>query len=357
MKIFQVNGYTTGSKTTFQGYTKYLHKNYSGSLTLENNNYGNFPDGDCSKLVLEHGQPNASVEKTLGVFHTVPTGAVYYADPLEGIADSLREKVDYVVYDNEPKYPNVDGEVYDNYFREKRVDYGKKFAEIRDYYYRLEMADAKEADRQRKNILAGIDVDKSKEKLDYYNDRIAKSKYQQWQAEECIGFYKKGDWLRGQKEWLEDDIKKVENEIRLNQEELPIREKTLAETSAKKQKENAIHDLLESKEKFYRKTISVNKKLIENNPGNEDIYRKEISDVEDLLRKLTNESNLKTTSLWQMEAKIQECKKFISTFPRRIAEMRKQIKANEVQIEQVKAKLTPIFNELKEFYTKQRIIH
>ena len=42
MKIFQVNGYTTGSKTTFQGYTKYLHKNYSGSLTLENNNYGSY---------------------------------------------------------------------------------------------------------------------------------------------------------------------------------------------------------------------------------------------------------------------------------------------------------------------------
>ncbi len=358
MKIFNVNGYVSDNTTAFKGYKRYLDRNYAGDIVLQDHKPSQLDiTQDQSEMLLKKAYPNSTVERTLDSFHSKPTGVVYYADPLEGISDKLREQVDYVVYDNEPKYPKVNGEVSENYFGKQRVDYGEKFADIRDYYYRLEMVDTKEAEKYKRNILAGIDTENSKEKLDYYNDRIAKSKYQQWQAAECINLYKKGNGLRSQKEGLEDSIQYIQNEIKMNEEELPKRKAMLKETSEKITKEQAIYDLLEAKDKFYRKSITANKKLIEQNSAQANNYWSEISAIESILVNLSREGVSKNTLIWSLKAKAQECKEFIATFPRRIANMKKQIKANEVQIEQVKANLIPVFDELKNFYAKQKILH
>ena len=358
MKIFPVKGYTSKSTTAFQGHTKYFGVDRYGDVELKlyKTSIPNLSQ-DESELVLSYAYPNSTVEKTLDTFHSKPTGAVYYADPLESISDKLREQVDYVVYDNEPEYPKVNGEVSENYFGTKRINYGKKYGEIRDYYYRLEMADAREAEKYKRNILAGIDVENSKEKMDYYNDRIAKSKYQQWQAAECINIYEKGNSLRAKKESLEDSIRYFENEIQRNEEELPKKKAALKEASEKSAEEQAVYDLLELKRKYVNKAVALNKRLAEKNPASQAVYQEELENINNMLYALKNDEGKQRVAILSLKEKIENCKKFISSFPRRIATLRKKIKANETQIEEVKAKLIPIFDELKNFYAKQKILH
>ena len=97
MKISPIS--STLSKPNFKGQFAY---NYNES-TLKNN-----------KL----WQKNSSVEQTLGAYHVNKTSQAYFADPMEPISDAIKEKVDYVVYDNEPAYPEID-EVSKNYSEHK----------------------------------------------------------------------------------------------------------------------------------------------------------------------------------------------------------------------------------------------
>ena len=117
MKISPIS--STLSKPNFKGQFAY---NYNES-TLKNN-----------KL----WQKNSSVEQTLGAYHVNKTSQAYFADPLEPISDAIKEKADYIVYDNEPAYPEID-EVSKNYFGTQRKNYRDDFEEVRQYYYRREM--------------------------------------------------------------------------------------------------------------------------------------------------------------------------------------------------------------------------
>ena len=159
MKISPIS--STLSKPNFKGQFAY---NYNES-TLKNN-----------KL----WQKNSSVEQTLGAYHVNKTSQAYFADPMEPISDAIKERADYIVYDNEPAYPEID-EVSKNYFGTQRVDYNEDYKAIRNYYYRREMGGFAD---------------------------IADAKYQQWQADACIQMYDKGGHLRWLKETAEDEVKK-----------------------------------------------------------------------------------------------------------------------------------------------------
>lgn len=87
MKISPIS--STLSKPNFKGQFAY---NYNES-TLKNN-----------KL----WQKNSSVEQTLGAYHVNKTSQAYFADPMEPISDAIKERADYIVYDNEPAYPEID---------------------------------------------------------------------------------------------------------------------------------------------------------------------------------------------------------------------------------------------------------
>ena len=127
---------------------------------------------------------NSSVEKTLGSHHSNPKNIVYFADPLEPITDKIKDKVDFVVYDNEPSYPTLEN-VRRNYLENNRTNYRTQFEEIRDYYYRREMGGFAKVDE---------------------------AKYQQWQASECIGLYDKAGDLRYKKEKAEDVIQELKSD-------------------------------------------------------------------------------------------------------------------------------------------------
>lgn len=105
MKISPIS--STLSKPNFKGQFAY---NYNES-TLKNN-----------KL----WQKNSSVEQTLGAYHVNKTSQAYFADPMEPISDAIKERADYIVYDNEPAYPEID-EVSKNYFGTQRKNYRDDF--------------------------------------------------------------------------------------------------------------------------------------------------------------------------------------------------------------------------------------
>ena len=357
MKVVRVNGYNSAGKTVFKGYKKYLIENQYGEMVLQDKKPKYISEvQDQSEFLLKGAYPNSSVERTLDTFHSKPTGVVYYADPLEGISDKLREQVDYVVYDNEPKYPDVNGEVSENYFGTKRVDYGKKFAEIRDYYYRLEMADSREAEKYKRNILAGIDVDKSKEKMDYYNDRIAKSKYQQWQAAECINLYTKGNYLRMHKERMEDTVQAFENDIKWYQSELPKKKALLKESREQLANEKSILNMLELKKKAYNKAQILNAYIALDSQEAKN-YAQENDSVERFMERAEKEIKEQESAVKELETTISWCKNYIINLPGRIAEIRRKIKDTNFNIEQAKKGLIPVFDELKNFYAKQKILH
>lgn len=128
-------------------------------------------------------QKNSSVEEALGTYHNNKTGKVYFADPMENVSDKIKDSVDYVVYDNEPSYPDVNKEVKENYLGRLRKDFKKDFEEIRNYYYRREMGG-----------FANVD----------------EAKYQQAQAAHCGALYDKAGDLRYKKEKVEDEVSVLE---------------------------------------------------------------------------------------------------------------------------------------------------
>ncbi len=166
---------------------------------------------------------NSSIEKTNNPY---TTNRVYFADPEEYVSDQTKRDHDFIVYDNQPKYPRLSA-VKENYMNENRNanNFGQDFKTLAEYYYRLELADKRELQKliEEKNrfqheydISAGYkheldekaneypweaqDLKRDREKADYfysinaqkyedlnqkigyYNDRINHSKMQQKKA-------------------------------------------------------------------------------------------------------------------------------------------------------------------------------
>jgi len=106
--------------------------------------------------------PNSSIEKTLDTFHLNRTGKIYFADPMEQVSEKQKKEVDYVVYDNEPSYPNINEEVKKTYLTKTDENYRSRFEQIRDYFYRREMGGFANTDDAKK---------------------------EQWKAAECIRIF------------------------------------------------------------------------------------------------------------------------------------------------------------------------
>ena len=88
---------------------------------------------------------NSSIERTDNKY---TTDRVYFADPEERVSKQTKRDHDFIVYDNQPKYPRPE-EVRENYLNENRNanNYGQNFKTLAEYYYRLELADKRELQR------------------------------------------------------------------------------------------------------------------------------------------------------------------------------------------------------------------
>ena len=132
------------------------------------------------------------IEKTLGGFHNNITGKIYYTDPLEKVNDNLREMVDYVVYDEEPKFPDINHEVSKLYFGTDGDKWGmeRRFKASKDYFYRLEMADSKTVGEYEQKVWNNIDKENSRRNAEYFKAHVNDAKYNQETIANCEAIFK-----------------------------------------------------------------------------------------------------------------------------------------------------------------------
>ena len=292
------------------------------------------------------------------------TSQAYFADPMEPISDAIKERADYIVYDNEPAYPEID-EVSKNYFGTQRVDYNEDYKAIRNYYYRREMGGFAD---------------------------IADAKYQQWQADACIQMYDKGGHLRWLKETAEDEVKDLSTK----------KEKILSGISNTEQELRAQQDLkvnidkhitdLEKLEKPYKElgqlasdgaineqsmygaaTVRMHNKQdktleygkYQNTP---ETYKNITSEKDQAYRMSESKKALKEEhkklqdtiaefkSIQAGCAKtIKNMKEYIAALKTDVSSIDRKVAEKKSFIEDCKAKLIPLFDELKNFYAKQGI--
>ena len=312
---------------------------------------------------------NSYLENTLGSYHFDRKNKVYFASPMEPISDNIKEAADAVVYDNEPSYPDVNKEVSRNYFGTERKNYKDDFEEIRQYYYRREMGGFAS---------------------------VAEAKYQQWQAAECARLYDKGGHLRYVKEQTEDKIKAIEedksemfNGIRTAEGELKKQQEIKA--NVEQHVEN-----LQDLQKPYKEIIDASEKYTANEGA---IYTAAATGLAGIVYKQTTQNKYedfwpkasaaynsitserdkdfhmteakesakkeydkleKTTAKFNTVKEnciktINELQNRIKTLKEKINTADKDITKNKAIIEDCKAKLIPIFDELKNFYAKQGI--
>ncbi len=306
MQVFPIKSINNSNnkQTSFKG----VFANYYSLGSLQNNDYWH---------------KNSSLDKTLGSYHANPTYKAYYADPMENVPDYIKEQVDYIVYDNEPKYPDVNEEVSRNYFGTQRKNYKEDFEEIRKYYYRREM---------------GGHADK------------AEAQYQQWQAAECVRLYDKAGDLRYKKETAEDEVKALEKEIaNANNSDLP-RSKGALEVERNLETElSSKLDTLNKKNDKYSEL----KNII--NEGTDVSSEEEKTFVSSQINKVKRNIASTEKELKDCQARIKKLESYIQGFPAWLEKMNQKIKAKETAIEGFKAKLIPLFDELKNFYAKQGI--
>ena len=235
MKLLPVSRFS--SKPVFSGYT------------VEDKSYSGYPETHLSAAM----RTNRRYEKTLGTFHDDAKNRIYYADPLEHINDELRENVDYIFYDDEPAFPDINNEVSKAYFSEHKPfgmsefdTYKKAIDDYKQYFYRMEMADSKFVRYYAEKPENKVNAQDFKEKIDYYNARIADSKYNQETAAGCIGILDEAEGKIDYKNKLEGNIAGLSHAITQRSKEIPKTEKELEQRT---QLENILSKRLKNLDK------------------------------------------------------------------------------------------------------------
>ena len=363
MKIVPISTHNS----SFRGYTKYLnlgmYSRYSLSDTpsMYAGQWEGEHGGDINAVLESSMRPNSTIEKTLGNFHSKRLFNVYFADPLEYIDDEMRKKYDYIIYDNEPKYPNPD-EISKTYFFEGYKDYQKDFEEIRDYYYRLEMADRKTLSALESNNAGKLSVAELNEKIAYYKDRITKSQYQQWQAQECLNKYNSAKDLINKKDRVASDINGMEFMLKNNEMFIYDCKKDIEEVTAEKKGCLKEQKLFDSKLKNYEQIIKNNEVLTQlyekknerffdksNSETENNFAKKQIKRLNDIVNNLQKNIDSTNETLEKLKEKLADYLTHPKIYPGKIA-------AKKNELVDIKAKLIPLFDDLKLFYAARKIL-
>ena len=305
MKISPIKSFTNFSKPSFKGYeTDYVK--YKGEDSLKESKFWH---------------KNSSIDKTLGSYHLNQTGRVYYASPLEPVSDAIKDRVDYVVYDNEPAYPKID-DIEKNYLGNNRKNYREDFEEVRNYYYRREMGGyANKADAQ----------------------------YQQWQAAECTGFYDRAGDARFRKESLEDKVSSIENEIKSKKREIGIFEVDVKKIEEQKNTVELAKKNFSAKNEKYYELSTLSEKALEKDLTESNFIHSQIAKIRNSIEKCQADIKAYTAQISKLKNKIAQNQGDIVKLESEQASKNKQIALI------VEKELKPMFNSLKEFYAKQGI--
>lgn len=382
MRISPIKSSTNFSKPAFKGYTIEGYGYSHGHLHAAENS-------------------GRRIEKTLGGFHNDITGKIYYTDPLEKVNDNLREMVDYVVYDDEPKFPDINNEVSKLYFGTDgdQWEIKKRFKDSKDYFYRLEMADSKTVGEYEQKVWNNIDKENSRRNAEYFKAHVNDAKYNQETIANCEAILKESDDLRNKKNNIALNISSIKNSIKHCEADIPRAEmelnhrteidKMLAEKvknlQERKNNYTKILEQLEKNETNDAATLNSLDKLAQiNSEGHEEInrtkaytYNNFISEYEasenfketksifeknmskeaseknviiENIEKLTKSISEFTERTEKNQAYIKKISDYIKALPKLIAERNNDLVKNTQEFEKVKADLIPYFDKLKNYF-------
>lgn len=341
------------------------------------------------------------IEKTLGGFHNNITGKIYYTDPLEKVNDNLREMVDYVVYDDEPKFPDINNEVSKLYFGTDgdQWEIKKRFKDSKDYFYRLEMADSKTVGEYEQKVWNDFDRENSRRNAEYFKAHVNDAKYNQETIANCEAIFKESDDLRYKKNNIASEISSIKNSIRHCEADIPRAEMELNHrTEIDKMLTEKIKNLQERKNNYTKileqldtnktkdaSTLNSIEKLAQiNSEGHHEINRTKIFTYNDFIseseasknfnetksifeknmpkeaseknviieniEKLTKSIGEFTKKAEENQVYIKKISDYIKALPKIIADKNNDLAKNNQQFEKVKADLIPYFDKLKNYF-------
>ena len=340
MKTFSVN------MVNFKGQIKYLSKiPNTNKIYISDYKDSQKISQDCTEYLANIGRESDTIEKTLGIFHSKATNGVYYTDPLEKVSDELRSKVDYIIYDNKPKYPDLEKEIKESFLGSENNSYEKQFEAVRDYYQRLEAA----ADKEMKKTDANLP-------FDFYNDRIKFARLKQQEAQEALNLCMSGSDLITKKKNIQFEIKYKQALLYNEKRNLEETKALLKELPFQKRIRKEELDLMKSKVEFLKKAVAINQRLAQRYPRHIEESKKENEELTVKIKKLEQDIISKQTTVWGFASAILKCKKDIIKSPKLFAELEKEINLKKATLENIKKELMPKFNELKKFYIIHKLI-
>lgn len=375
MKINPIVNYTNTKKAAFKGYTLDARTPW-GTLSQEH-----------LSAAMGTGRP---YEKTLDSFHSGVTGLIYYADPMEQVSDYTRESVDYVFYDLEPPFPDIN-KASKSYFSDLYVSppnetsFYEELENFRQYFYRLEMADRK--------TLSGLEAG---DVADYYNDRIRKAQYNQETMANCQkidsetfglfdiktkAYFEIGSLKYAIKE-RKLDIPKAEKELEQRTQLKQLLEDKINTLKAKQTICQKLNEILESNEKSDNAAIKFTQEAFEYNtkkhpsksggftytdflarPISTEIYQdvnaqlsednnfeqKEKEAVLTTLKRIKKSLNKYTKELENNTIYLKKVEDYLKELPTIIKNLENELSSQKSLIEKTKAELIPHFDRLKNY--------
>ena len=313
MQISSIN------KVGFKGQTKYLSCDSEGNYKkIAEYSYGTSSFGDTRGLkefIQQRTYPYASVEETIGNLHNNKTYKIYIADPKEVVDKSIKVSHDYIVYDNEPTFPDVRGK----YFTPKYGNLDKEFQNVLEYFKRMENT----AVHVRDEVIAKRSQELAKACKTIFDES---SDLREEEQDLKLQIQQKSDKI----EEIKLNAEKFQRELNIKKSTLPRHKKTLLA------KERKMNNLLDKKQKKTTK------------PEDIDLINQKI-------QKMTEVKYALQAKINHYEAKVIYWESYIKNAPKRIAEYSDAIIKMQNRLKEIEQELKPNFEKLCAFYTANGI--
>lgn len=307
----------------FKGQTKYLSCDSEGKYKkIAECLYGSSSFGDTRGLkefIQKRTYPYASVEETIGNLHNNRTYQIYIADPKEVVDKAIKVSHDYVIYDNEPSFPDVK----EKYFTPQYGDLDKEFQYVLEYFKRVENTAVQSQDEK-------------------------SAKFKQELAQTCKRILNESSDLRVEEEELKSKIQQKKDKIeliKLNtekfQRELDIKNGTLPRHRKTLRAKERKLDIL-----FDKKNALKNKK--DTKTEDIDLINQKIQKMTEIKEDLQNKIN-------HYEAKVFYWESYIKNASKKIVEYSNAIKKMQNRLGEIERELQPNFEKLCAFYTSNGI--
>ena len=205
MKLLPVLGYANQPSKNFKGYIE------------KDSSIGRFKLNELIKN-------NPNYEKTERAARNNGIVNIYMASPLENqLTPALKEKVDYIFYDIEPKFPDIDKEVSKMYFfpataKQKKENF-EQFESIKDYFNRLIENDSKTVGSYEQKAWSGIDMPESRYKADYFKAHVRDAKHNVETIKNCSKILEKTMPLIDKKDSVYEELQKIEAHKKLREKD------------------------------------------------------------------------------------------------------------------------------------------